>query len=111
MNSPAEASQARWIALGAILIGLALSGWAWIHAQGAYPDLPERIPVHFDDRGEPDGWREKGFASVYLLPFTGLLCALGLPLLGWAVGIGAERQGRPRYANGIALYVSVIAVL
>jgi uncharacterized membrane protein len=32
-----------------------------------YPQLPERIPVHWDWRGLPDNWTRKSFASVFYL--------------------------------------------
>ncbi len=33
-----------------------------------YSDLPELVPIHWNWKGEPDGWQEKGFFSVFLLP-------------------------------------------
>ncbi len=33
-----------------------------------YPDLPQRIPVHWNGAGEPDRWARKSFTSVFLLP-------------------------------------------
>ncbi|MBD0372504.1 MAG: DUF1648 domain-containing protein [Pyrinomonadaceae bacterium] len=32
-----------------------------------YPQLPERIPVHWDWMGRPNGWARKSFASVFFL--------------------------------------------
>lgn len=36
--------------LGCVLAVLGMTGWLVLH----YPDLPARIPVHFDLGGEPD---------------------------------------------------------
>jgi uncharacterized membrane protein len=37
-----------------------------------YPQLPERMPVHWNPSGEPDGWERKSLASVFFLPALGL---------------------------------------
>ena len=34
-----------------------------------YNDLPEKIPVHFNGAGEPDGYGSR--ATLWILPFTG----------------------------------------
>ncbi|HEY0323518.1 MAG TPA: DUF1648 domain-containing protein [Pyrinomonadaceae bacterium] len=45
-----------------------------------YPQLPEKIPVHWNWRGRPDEWARKSFGSVFYLSLT--LCYLqGLFLL------------------------------
>ena len=33
-----------------------------------YSQLPEVVPIHWNWRGEPDGWQKKGFAAVFFLP-------------------------------------------
>lgn len=33
-----------------------------------YPALPERIPVHWDWRGQPDRWVQKSIGAVFFLP-------------------------------------------
>jgi uncharacterized membrane protein len=45
-----------------------------------YPQLPERIPVHWDWRGRPDNWARKSFASVFFLSMM-LVYLQGLFLL------------------------------
>lgn len=37
-----------------------------------YPELPERLPVHWNAKGEPDGWARKSFLTVFLLPILGV---------------------------------------
>lgn len=44
-----------------------------------YPILPERMPVHWNAAGRPDGWARKSLAIVFFLP------ALGLYLQGFFV--------------------------
>ncbi len=35
-----------------------------------FGELPDRIPIHFDGRGEPNGWGPR--AAVWLIPLLGL---------------------------------------
>lgn len=52
-----------------------------------YPELPARVPTHFNARGEPDGWGPK-----YVLIF--------LPLLGLSIDLlMAFFSNKPQYAN------------
>lgn len=51
------------IALCLALIALSLN---------VYPDLPDRIPLHFDARGEPDRWGEPSLLSWLTLPLIGV---------------------------------------
>ncbi|MBI3682147.1 MAG: DUF1648 domain-containing protein [Acidobacteria bacterium] len=44
-----------------------------------YPDLPQRIPVHWNFQGEPDRWTEKNFVAAF---FPGLL-SLALQVILW----------------------------
>ena len=65
--------------LAALALGLASLGYALF----LYPHLPELIPIHWNIRGEVDGWAPKSWA-VYLNPgITLVLIALiwGLPAL------------------------------
>jgi hypothetical protein len=39
---------------------------SWWVALGAYPRLPEKIPIHFGISGEPDGWG--GRWMIFLMP-------------------------------------------
>src|SRR5688572_27674315 len=50
---------------------LAFTAWA-------YPQLPARIPTHFDFRGQPDAWGSS--ASFLLLPALGILVSVVLLL-------------------------------
>lgn len=44
-------------------------GW-WV-ALGAYPRLPEKIPIHFGISGEPDGWGARWM--IFLMPVIATL--------------------------------------
>src|SRR4051794_34420634 len=57
-------------------IGLFLIAAAVLYALILYPALPDRIPIHWNIRGEPDGWADKRWA-VWMMPgVMGLLVAL-----------------------------------
>jgi len=45
----------------------------------AYPLLPERIAIHFDAAGNPDGWSDK-FGALLTMPVMGVVLAF-IPLL------------------------------
>jgi len=49
-------------------------------ALSAYPSLPERVPVHFDYRGVPDGWGDKG--SIIGMPIANAVIYLLLTVVG-----------------------------
>ncbi|HEU4388165.1 MAG TPA: DUF1648 domain-containing protein, partial [Blastocatellia bacterium] len=34
----------------------------------AYPTMPEIVPIHWNIKGEPDGWVRKTFGKVFVLP-------------------------------------------
>lgn len=42
--------------------------WSFYLVITAYPDLPDKIPTHFNARGEPDGWRPKTWINLLILP-------------------------------------------
>jgi len=49
------------------LVVLAVAGMC-AYAMAHYGEMPERIPVHFDAEGHPDGWASKSVFQVLLLP-------------------------------------------
>lgn len=56
----------------ALTLGIGLILLTLIYSLILYPFLPEKIPLHWNLRGEPDGWGEKLWAT-WLLPGTMLL--------------------------------------
>ncbi len=72
---------------GAVLI------WIWAFTLLKWPDLPEKIPVHFAASGAPDGWAARSWEHWFLLP----LASLALTLLLYGSAALAIRY--PRFAN------------
>ena len=42
--------------------------WSFYLVITAYPDLPDKIPTHFNARGEPDAWSSKTWINLLILP-------------------------------------------
>jgi len=75
----------RWgyLSLALVLVGLAVAGYAHLNADRIPGD---RIPIHWNIRGEADGWASKDqpFLAFYLLPvMIGGVVALGMFALPW----------------------------
>jgi len=60
-----------------VLIGLALAASAWL-----YPALPDRIPTHWNIRGEADGFGPKAIAA-WILPVVALGLLAFLRAVPW----------------------------
>lgn len=58
-----------------------------------WSELPDRIPVHFNFRGEPDGWARTSVVSWLALP------ALATALVIFLWGIGRVAARRPELWN------------
>lgn len=58
-----------------------------------YPDLPERIPLHFAADGTPDRWGEKSLLTWLLLPLIGAATIGVLYAVAWFL------PGRPHLLN------------
>jgi len=50
------------------IVSIALVFLSWTVTAICYPKMPDRIPIHYNAKGEPDGWSKKGFWSVFLIP-------------------------------------------
>ena len=57
-------------------MGVGLTVAAWVAALAAYPYLPEKVPIHWNLRGEVDGYGQKQWA-VFLTPGV-MIALLGL---------------------------------
>jgi uncharacterized membrane protein len=57
-------------------LGVGLTVAAWVAALAAYSYLPEKVPIHWNIRGEVDGYGEKQWA-VFLTPAV-MVALLGL---------------------------------
>ena len=51
---------------------LLMAGAAFALLIHYYPQLPERMPVHWNPSGEPDRWARKSFMTVFFLPTLGV---------------------------------------
>ncbi len=49
---------------------------------GRWQTLPERFPIHWGIHGQPDGWANRSFATVFGLLILALGLTVGLGLLG-----------------------------
>jgi uncharacterized membrane protein len=45
--------------------------WSFYYAIRLYPELPDKIPVHFGPGGQPDAWRARTWGSVLGLSLVG----------------------------------------
>ncbi|MFW6078986.1 MAG: DUF1648 domain-containing protein [Gemmatimonadota bacterium] len=55
-----------------------------------WPELPDRLPVHFSPDGTPDRWEDRGFGSWFTIP----LVAVGLNLLVYGAAALGSRNVR-----------------
>lgn len=66
-----ESPATRWLLEVVALVALGVSV---VGVARAWPELPARVPMHFDLAGDPDGWGGRG--SLLLLPGTALFLYL-----------------------------------
>ncbi len=66
----------------------------WVLAVLAWPDLPARIPMHYDLGGQPDRWVDKSVLSWFGLPALGTLLGvvMGLLLPRWVMGMARRNS-------------------
>lgn len=68
----------------------------FIYAAITFGDLPEKIPIHFNTHGDPDGWAAKSWGVWLTLP----LVALGLTCLFYATTYLVElAKKHPRWLS------------
>ncbi len=66
----------------AVIVGVLLTAAALLYAAYLYPALPERVPTHWNWRGDVDGWMPKTWGAFYPAGFMALF-ALMIVLLPW----------------------------
>lgn len=76
-----------------------------------YPQLPEHIPVHWNWKGEPDGWARKSFGSVFALSMMlvylqGLFLLIKHGLL--TVKMTLPVEGAEEYLKGKEKFLSMV---
>jgi uncharacterized membrane protein len=75
------------------LAALGLLAALYAGSAAAYPRLPERIPIHFDLAGNPDGWASTSLLSWFLLPL------IATAMAGFLFVIGRVSEYRPELWN------------
>lgn len=78
----------------------------WAFALAVYPRLPERVPTHWNLRGEADGWGGPG--AAFLFPAI----ATGLVLLMWVLPrIDPRRANWEKFRGEVRLIVAVLVLV
>jgi uncharacterized membrane protein len=73
-----------------------------------YPHLPERIPMHWNVRGEIDDWAARSMLSV----FFPAIIVLGMILLAWALPrIDPLRRSYRRFRRSYYLIIDLVVAL
>lgn len=64
------------------IVAAALALYSFFLIQTSLPNLPSRIPVHFNLAGQPDGWGSPNTFWI-LLGFQVLVCGVMLSMSSW----------------------------
>jgi uncharacterized membrane protein len=64
----------------------------WWRVFAWWPELPLRIPIHFNFAGEPDGWANKSVLAWFGLPSISLVMTAFLLGIGAAIGVMARNS-------------------
>lgn len=86
-----------WLPLLIVLVMFAVSLFA-------YPQLPERVPTHWNIAGEPDGWSGPEFAAF----FAPCLTLFMLALMAVIPFIDPRRENVERFAGIYSLILTTI---
>lgn len=70
-------SKLEWFVEGISVVALSFGILTLLQA---WPDLPARVPRHFDVAGKPDAWGTK--MNLWVLPFVGVVIYLMLTVVG-----------------------------
>ena len=112
----ASFDRARNFAVLATILSFALGIASLAHAWMTYPDMPERVPIHFGVDGAPDGWANRSLGAALALPLMALVMGGGIGLLGLlSTGAGhrppPEREKLRAALPPLAIFLGVIALL
>ncbi|HEV2472105.1 MAG TPA: SdpI family protein [Chthonomonadales bacterium] len=89
-----------------LIMGLVLAAAAELIALSCFPSLPPRIPVHWNLRGEPDGWADKIWALV-----IGPAGVLSITALTWLLPRIAPKGFEPTAFRSTFNYVMFLVML
>jgi hypothetical protein len=82
-----------WLRVGLAALAAA-HGAIWWRAISWWPQLPEKIPIHFNAAGEPDRWVERSLGAWFLAPIVMvLLCALLGGIARWIDRLAVDAPG------------------
>lgn len=81
---------------------LPIAGFSAALALALLPDMPERVPIHFDAAGVANGWVDKG-PAVVLLP-AGLILFMGACMAFSHAAIAASKRGGSPDAPAASVY-------
>jgi len=93
----------KWIPL--LIIAAALAASAVV-----YPELPERVPTHWNLKGEVDGWSQRAWGA-WLMP---VVIAFVWALMRWLPAIDPRRKNYEKFGStfeGIMLSVMVFMLI
>ena len=94
-----------------------------VHVTLSVPTMPEKVPLHFDMKGNPDRWGEPSWALFALLPLIALVVGGFLCLLAGLLGNKVNRAARRRvessdgavtddgFGTSVSRFLCMIAVL
>lgn len=107
--------RALWISRACLAVSLVLGLVAMAMAAAAWPDLPERLPTHFNAAGEPDGWARRSVGSVFILPAMAMLLGPAMVLLALMMAAPAHRPPKDRTdlraaMPPLAIFLAILAV-
>lgn len=64
----------------------------WWRVFAWWPELPQRIPIHFNFAGEPDGWANNSVVAWFGLPSVSLVMTAFLLGIGAAIRVIARKS-------------------
>jgi uncharacterized membrane protein len=113
---PAAEDPLPWISL---VLGVVGGVAALTYAIQNYDLMPARVPIHFNASGTPDGFADRSFGSVYVMPTMTLV--MGIVVGGAAVLTarakralraqdgGVSLAAQERFRRAVARYLAIVA--
>lgn len=84
------------------IVALGIAALTWIGSIAVYPQLPDRLPIHWNIHGEPDGYGDKAVAA-FLMPGIMLGLLVLLRVLPWLSPKAYQVDSFP----GVVAYITV----
>jgi uncharacterized membrane protein len=95
----------------ALIAGVVMTAAALIYAWALYPALPELIPIHWNLRGEVDGWGDKQWAIYFMPGMMALFIAMLYALPGLSPGQFALEPFRETFNYVMVLCMALFGYL